>query len=113
MEKQERYLLTLESGKLINTPEKNLRLKVESLVRNLEQLESKKSRLDYEIRKQRKSLVRKREELKRASKQMRTRDSAVFERHSVLDEVLIDQAFEEIKRWDSLLLQKSDQLLDQ
>lgn len=103
----------LSESKVISREDRNLRSKVDSLLRSLENLEEKKKRLDYEIRKQRKSLFRKREELKRVSKRNRKKANLV-------QEVFIDSEFslisdEELlvlQRLDSILLQESDHLLD-
>lgn len=57
----------LESG-LITGPESNLRSKMGSLLRSIENLTQKKLRIEYQIKVQKRSLARKREELKKASK---------------------------------------------
>lgn len=110
--KQKVQLHYLEKTQMISSPEKNLRTKIESLLRNLEQLESKKSRLDYEIRKQKKSLIRKREELKKASKSLKTRTSLVQESLELNGNFNELEAVLEIRKLDNILLQESNQILD-
>lgn len=53
------------------TPKQNLESKIESLIRSIENLSAKKSRLDLQIKLSKKALSRKREELKRVSSSVR------------------------------------------
>lgn len=110
--KQKLQLHFLEKTQVISSPEKNLRTKIESLLRNLEQLESKKSRIDYEIRKQKKALIRKREELKKASKSLKTRSSLVQESLELDEQFDELEAVYDIQRLDNILLQESNQKLE-
>jgi chromosome segregation ATPase len=57
-----------ESSGIIQTPVKNLSSKVDSILRSIQNLTEKKVRIEYEIRKQKASLSRKRSELKKAQK---------------------------------------------
>lgn len=61
----------LEEGKGNSTPQnptQNLKSKMDSLLRSLEQLSAKKMRIEFEIKRQKKALANKREELRRVSK---------------------------------------------
>lgn len=100
----------LEASGFIKDPEANLRSKVNSLTEQISLLEAKKARLDYEIRKQKKSLVRKREELRRSSTSIRKRTSPLSEAG---DEFLLSgsKVKSDLQRLDSQLLQESDRVL--
>lgn len=52
---------------LISNEQANLRSKISSISRSIEQLTQKKLRIEFEIKRQKKSLARKREELKHSS----------------------------------------------
>lgn len=103
-------ILYLEKVGVISTSEKNLRSKIESIVRSLENLQTKQERINYEIRKQKRSLARKREELKRVSKGNRARTTLTME--SVADPSKLIERSSELSRLDSYLLQESSRLLD-
>lgn len=105
-------LAVMENSGMITTPEKNLRSKIDSIVRSLENLSQKKIRIEFEIRRQKKSLARKREELKKVSKTSQARAKIALESGSCLSQVLSESKALELKRLDSALLQKSDQVLD-
>lgn len=104
-------LTILEEAGIISSSEKNLRSKIESINRNLEQLQSKALRIDFEIRRQKKSLVRKREELKKVSKRNRTRLSKALESENQ-DLEIFDINDSKLRSYDSRLLQESNQLLE-
>lgn len=76
------FLDALLEQKVISDSEKNLRSKVDSIVRSIENLTEKKARLDFEIKKQKKSLTRKREELKRVSNSTQVRERLTLESSS-------------------------------
>lgn len=110
MNKEDLDLILLESSGLINSPEANLRSKVNSLTEQIKLLEAKRTRLDYEIRKQKKSLVRKREELKKNSTSKRTKASLFSEAG---DDLILSRSkvTSDLLRLDSQLLQESDRVL--
>lgn len=103
--------LLSESG-FITTADKNLRCKIDSILRSLENLEAKKMRINFEIKKQRISLFRKREELKKVSKRNQKKLKLVSE-SSILDSEFLDSDdLLELKRLDSILFAESGQQLD-
>lgn len=103
----------LEEAGIISTPEKNLRSKIDSILRSLENLSQKKMRIEFEIKKQRKSLERKRLELKRSHKSQNFKAKFVLENsNSNLDQTLIISIREQ-QRLDSIVLQKTDLVLNQ
>lgn len=103
----------LEEAGLISTPEKNLRSKIDSILRSLENLSQKKMRIEFEIKKQRKSLERKRLELKRSHKSQTIKAKIALESsNSNLDPLLI-KSLQEQQRLDSIVLQESDLVLNQ
>lgn len=101
----------LENG-AITSSERNLRSKIDSIIRALENLSEKKMRIEFEIKRQTQSLTRKREELKRVSKrdQVKTR---VFLENSFGSNQPIDQEVLELQKIDSILLQESYRVLEQ
>lgn len=106
--------VTLEhavSKGLIRTPEANLRSKVASISATLELLEKKKARIDYEIRKQKSSLVRKRQELVRASKSFKSKSKVL--RESEVDSPVSLNLETWISKYDAKILQESARILDQ
>lgn len=108
-EEKDDLQILVENG-VITKEDKNLRSKIESLNRNLENLISKRQRLDFEIKKQQKSLTRKRVELKRVSKRNQGKFSVVIE-NSNLDETARNADLLNFKRIDSKLLQESNSLI--
>jgi predicted nucleic acid-binding Zn-ribbon protein len=97
------------SKKMISTADQNLRSKIGSLIKSIENLQEKKSRIEYEIRKQQKSLARKREELKRAHSRFSGQKKKVLSESSSSSlEISIEKT---IDRLDSNLLRESDLLL--
>lgn len=112
MNSEEEELLSIfEAGSLISNSEKNLRSKISSINRSLENLMAKRNRIDYEIRKQKKSLTRKREELKRATTGSPAKmKSLIQESGDDRSQKVLD--FLELRKYDSKLLSESDRLLD-
>lgn len=100
-----------ESG-VITTEEKNLRSKVESISRSLKQLSEKRLRLDFEIKRQRKSLARKREELKRVSKRTSAKLSLALETGELNSRFSPEEDVKELRRYDDNLLRESSLLLE-
>lgn len=76
---EQKFLIALTESNIISDSEKNLRSKIDSIVRSIENLTEKKLRIDFEIRRQKKTLTRKREELKRVSKRNTARASLTLE----------------------------------
>lgn len=102
----------LNESSLIKTEEKNLRSKIESILRSLNNLTSKKERIEYEIRKQKKALFRKREELKVSSKRLRKQGRSLSESSNPLL-LLEEEEYDDIQRYDAILLRESSRLLDE
>lgn len=110
IEPPEFTLIFLEGEGIITSSEKNLRSKISSIISSINELESKKRRIDFEIRRQKKSLARKRLELKRVTKSSHTRTNYVLEsgdETEFLDEV------RDLRRFDNLLLEESNRILEQ
>lgn len=106
-------LRSLKEAGLISTSEMNLRSKIDSILRSLENLTQKKMRIEFEIKKQRKSLERKRLELKRSHKSQTFKAKIALESSkSNLDPTLI-KIIQEQLRLDSIALQMSDLVLNQ
>lgn len=97
------------SRKLISTADQNLRSKIGSLIKSIENLQEKRSRIDYEIKKQQKSLARKREELRRAASRLSVQKKKVLSESD--NSTLESYIFGVIQKIDSALLRESDQLL--
>lgn len=102
---------SLEENQIISSSEKNLRSKIESILRSLENLSQKKLRIEFEIKRQKKSLIRKREELKRVSKSTSKRLSLTIEAQNQNPEVL-QEKLRELRVLDNKLLQESSRLLE-
>lgn len=97
---------------VISTSDKNLRSKIGSLLRSIENLEAKRERLTYEINKQKKSLTRKRQELKRVSRSNQKNSSLALESAGE-DFLLFDQGtLNSLRRLDSILLEISSRKLE-
>lgn len=82
-------------------PRQNLESKIGSLINSLENLASKKARIEFEIKKQKRSLTRKREELKRVSKSISGKTRLALE--STYSDSDREQVLQEQKRIQSLL----------
>lgn len=102
----------LEEASLISAPEKNLRSKVESILRSLQNLEAKKRRIDYEIKKQKFSLEKKRKELLRNSKRLRSVKKSLSESSEPDTNNILARCLDELRRLDSIQLQESDLVLN-
>lgn len=103
----------LEEAGLISTPEKNLRSKIDSILRSLENLSQKKLRIEFEIKKQRKSLERKRLELKRSHKSQTFKAKIALESSDSNLEQFLIKSLQEQLRLDSIALQETDLVLNQ
>lgn len=102
----------VEAG-LISTPEKNLRSKLDSILRSIENLTQKRLRIEFEIKKQKASLLKKRQELRRSTKSHSAKVKIALESSDPIRQIKIEEAFKELQRLDSIALQKSDQVLNQ
>lgn len=111
-ERSNHQLSILVENQMITTQEKNLRNKIDSIVRSLENLSAKKLRLEFEIKRQKKSLTRKREELKRVSKLNQAKVKLTLESGN-LEQAKIETVLNDLRRIDAKLLQGSDQVLNQ
>lgn len=106
---------TLENARLagvISTPEKNLRSKMDSILRSLENLTQKKLRIEFEIKKQQKSLIRKRQELRRSSSTRSKKLKVALESSQIEPNSDYESRSRSIQILDSRLLQESDQALN-
>jgi len=106
-------LRRLEEAGLITTSERNLRSKLDSILRSIENLQQKRERIDYEIKKQKASLSRKRQELTRSHKSTIRKKALVSESSESNSSTVLIEDFKELQRLDSITLQKSDRILDQ
>lgn len=107
--------VTLENARLagvISTPEKNLRSKMDSILRSIENLTQKKLRIEFEIKKQQKSLIRKRQELRRSSSTRSKKLKIALESSQIEPDGLYESSSKTIQVLDSRLLQESDQVLN-
>lgn len=104
-------LTFLEDAGVITTADKNLRSKIESIDRNLEQLLQKKLRIEFEIKRQKKSLVRKREELKKVTSRNNAKLKLTLESGNLVPDPC-EEHYTWLRQFDSKLLQESSQRLD-
>lgn len=104
-------LVFLEESKVISTADKNLRSKIDSILRSLENLTAKKMRIEFEIKKQKASLSRKRQELKKVTKSNQKKLAISLE-SGILGHQPSEEEISFLRRLDSRLLQESNQLLD-
>lgn len=91
------------------TPKQNLESKIECLIRSLENLSAKKARIELQIKMQKRSLARKREELKRVSKSVSGKARISFESKINSD---FAESLEDRKR-TQLLLSESARILEE
>jgi hypothetical protein len=105
-----RDLQVLVENKVISTSEQNLRSKMDSLIRSIKNLEEKRSRIDYELKKQKSSLARKRMELKKDSKHSKARLSTALE-EGVISRKISPQQIDGANV-DDYLLRESALILD-
>lgn len=112
-EKELWFLDQLTEAKIISDSEKNLRSKIDSILRSLENLSAKQARIEFEIKKQKKSLTRKRQELKKVQKSSTRKLSvAIEEQTEILGYCLDDVDLQELRRLDSKLLAESSRILE-
>lgn len=113
MTENEVILLTqLEEAQVISTSEKNLRSKIDSIVRSLENLSKKRARIDFEIKRQKKSLTRKRQELKKVSSSTQVKAKLTLESTKDFPGFRLTDRRSELRVLDSKLLQESSRVLD-
>lgn len=79
IQEQEEKKLEESSTLIPKDPKQALASKIESLMRSIENLSQKKIRIEFEITRQKRSLARKREELKRVSKSLNRKVSIRLE----------------------------------
>lgn len=106
-------LKRFEEAGLITTSERNLRSKLDSILRSIENLQQKKERIEFELKKQKASLIRKRQELTRSHKSLTNRKVSVSEGSESDSSIVLSETFKELRRLDSITLQISDRVLDQ
>lgn len=105
----QKELELLERANLINDSEKNLRSKIDSIIRSIENLSEKKLRIEFEIKKQKQSLERKRQELKKSSKSTKLKVKAALESGSIY----VSPEGSDANFVDNYLLRVSNQILEQ
>lgn len=93
-------------------PKQNLESKIESIIRTIENLSEKKIRIDFELRRQKKSLARKREELKRVSRSSQAKVSLSLENSFNTNLQEIEDQQYALKR-TQFLLQESARILEE
>lgn len=108
----EKDLVALEASGIITDSGKNLRSKIESISRSIENLQEKKLRIEFEIKRQKKSLVRKREELKKETSRTSAKVSLALESDSFYN-LLLEDDFQQLRAIDSRLLSESSRVLEQ
>lgn len=97
----------VENG-VIKSEEANLRSKIESIIRTLENLSQKKLRVEFEIQQQKRALARKRTELKKSKKSSQTKVKLALENKDISH----SQGKEDpLRNLDDNLLQRSSHLL--
>lgn len=106
-----RDLQVLVEKGVISTSEQNLRSKIDSLIRSIRNLEEKRSRLNYELKKQKNSLARKRMELKKNSKHLPARQSTTL-KFGVNETGIVSKLQNVQTNVDNYLLRESALILD-
>lgn len=101
-----------ESSGIIQTPVKNLSSKVDSILRSIQNLTEKKVRIEYEIRKQKASLSRKRSELKKAQKSTSRRIKISLESSDPTQQSKTEE-LQNFQKQVSKLLEESARVLDE
>lgn len=109
-EEQNELDLILEESSL-KEDSKNLRRKIDSICRTIENLSAKKLNIEAEIRTQKKVLVRKRNELKKRSKSNQTRINFRLESSEISSPV--PEEIKKIQQLDQRLLRESSRLLEE
>lgn len=105
-------LTQLEESQVISTSEKNLRSKIDSIVRSIENLSEKRARIDFEIKRQKKSLSRKRQELKKVSSSTQIKAKLTLESSKDFPGFELQDKRPALRVLDSRLLQESSRVLD-
>lgn len=90
----------------------NLESKIESLIRSIENLSEKKGRIEFELKRQKKSLARKREELKRVSKSSQAKVTLSVEQSDSNTSIGKQISPDELRRTQTLL-QESARILEE
>lgn len=101
-----------ESSGIIQTPVRNLSSKVDSILRSIQNLTEKKVRIEYEIRKQKASLSRKRSELKKAQKSTSRRIKISLESSDPTQQSKTEE-LRNFQKQVSKLLEESARVLDE
>lgn len=96
--------------KVLTEADTKLLSKVDSLIRDIKNLEDKIKRLEFEIKLKKKALVRKREETKKISKTLTVKAKLLKE--SNLDEDLISSILYESRRGIQRVLTESSKALE-
>lgn len=109
-EEQNELDLILEESSL-KEDSKNLRRKIDSICRTIENLSAKKLNIEAEIRTQKKVLVRKRNELKKRSKSNQTGIKIRLESSEISSPV--PEEIKKIQQLDQRLLRESSRLLEE
>lgn len=109
-EEQNELDLILEESSL-KEDSKNLRRKIDSICRTIENLSAKKLNIEAEIRTQKKVLVRKRNELKKRSKSNQTGINIRLESSEISSPV--PEEIKKIQQLDQRLLRESSRLLEE
>lgn len=99
----------LESN-LISNEQANLRSKISSISRSIEQLSQKKLRIEFEIKRQKKSLARKREELKKSS--LAVSGKLALESYNPFLFSFSEEQLNTLRKMDSKLLSESADVLE-
>jgi polyhydroxyalkanoate synthesis regulator phasin len=102
----------VESSGIIQTPVKNLSSKIDSILRSIQNLTEKKVRIEYEIRKQKASLTRKRSELKKAQKSTSRRIKISLESSDPTQQSKTEE-LQNFQKQVSKLLEESARVLDE
>lgn len=107
----EKNLQVLQEKQIISSAEKNLRSKIDSILRSLENLSEKKLRIEFEIKRQKKSLIRKRAELKRVSSTSSKKLTLAIE-NKVISSDDPQKGSQFLRVLDNKLLQESSRVLE-
>lgn len=112
-ENETKFLTDLAEAKVISDSDKNLRSKIDSILRSLENLSAKQARIEFEIKKQKKSLTRKRQELKKVQKSTSRKLSVAIEEQTSIQGIFLDDIDQQaLRRLDSRLLAESSRILE-
>lgn len=104
-------LKVLQERTIITEPDKNLRSKIDSIVRSIESLSAKRDRIDYEIKRQKKSLERKRMELKKSNTHLRS-EQTLDAKFRVSSGLLSESLSLSLGDIDDYLLRESHRVLE-